>query len=512
MRKLRIEIIDIIPQGPATSNWARLMNANMASIMPQALAAWCEELGHDVRYQCYIGFEDLLSSLSDDVDVAFIASFTRSAYLAYALSALYRRRGAVTVLGGPHARCFPDDAARHFDFVLGLTDKAVLADVLQDMERHRPVGRQLSARSQPAVLPSLEQRWKFVAATLKKAPLVKFVPMAASLGCPYTCSFCIDANIPFQPAPLEQLTADLRFLRTQQKRPRVGWHDPNFGVRFDELMDAIEAAGPPGSIEHVAESSLSLLNEPRLKRMQKLGFRGLLPGIESWFDFGAKSRSRDAGPDKVRKVSEHINLLLRYVPFVQANFVFGLDCDAGPEPFELTKRFLDACPGVFPAYSLFTAFGEAAPLNLELQRAGRVRSFPFHFLDNNRAMNVQPLNYGWTEFYDNIIDLYGYSFSWRSIGRRLAAQGPGIAGFMNLVRATSSEGWGRIKHHSDIRGRLDEDPSFLPYFEGRSQDLPAYYHDGVKRKLGPFWPLLDSEDLSYDHLAYSRKQPEIVAA
>src|SRR4051794_36530844 len=120
--RLRIDIIDLVPQGPASSMWARLMNANMASIMPQALAAWCEQLGHDVRYLCYTGFEDLVSELDRDADLVFVSAFPRSASLAYAVSGLYRRRGARTVLGGPHARCFPEDARRHFDYVLGLTD------------------------------------------------------------------------------------------------------------------------------------------------------------------------------------------------------------------------------------------------------------------------------------------------------------------------------------------------------------------------------------------------------
>ena len=96
---------------------------------------------------------------------------------------------------------------------------------------------------------------------------------------------------------------------------------------------------------------------------------------------------------------------------MQANFVLGLDVDQGSEPFELTKQFLDRSPGAFPGFSLFTAFGRAAPLNLELQRDGRVLPFPFHFLDNNQAMNVCPRHYDWPEFYDHLVDLTGYAFS-----------------------------------------------------------------------------------------------------
>ncbi|MDQ6862115.1 MAG: radical SAM protein [Verrucomicrobiota bacterium] len=506
VKKLRIKVLDLVPQGPASSWWARVMNANMASIMPQVIAAWTEQKGHEVEYLCYTGFEDLLAELRGDYDLVFISSFTRTAQLAYAISNLCRKNGAVTALGGPHARCFPDDARKHFDYVLGLTDKTIVDDVLEDCEQHRPMGLHLSALRQPPSLPSLEERWRFASATLEKAPIIKIVPLIASLGCPYTCRFCIDSTIDFQPVPLAQVAADLKFLLTKIKKPVVGWQDPNFGIRFDELMDAIEEAVPAGSIDYIAESSLSLLTEPRLQRLQRLGFKALLPGIESWYDFGNKSKSaRRTGEDKVRQVSEHVNLLLRYVPYVQANFVLGLDCDQGAEPFELTKRFLDNCPAAFPAYSLLTAFGEAAPLNLELQRSGRVLPFPFFFMDNNKSMNVRPLGYEWKEFYDRLIDLSLYSFSWRKIGGRLAAQGAGLAGFMNFVRAVSSEGFGRIKYHRHIRRLLDEDISVQRFFAGETTELPAFYHDMIRNKLGPLWEHLPAGGMEYDPLAYLHK-------
>ena len=54
------------------------MNANLASIMPQAVGVLCEELGHDVRFVCYTGAEDLASEVLHEADVLFIGAFTRS--------------------------------------------------------------------------------------------------------------------------------------------------------------------------------------------------------------------------------------------------------------------------------------------------------------------------------------------------------------------------------------------------------------------------------------------------
>ena len=506
IRRRKVGILDLVTKNSRPSLYGRIMNPNLASIMPQVLGVWCEEAGHEVRYVCYTGGENLLAELPADLDVLFIGAFTEAAQLAYALSNLFRQRGAITVLGGPHARCYPEDAQQYFDYVLGFTDRSVVEEVLGECAPHRPVGRSLAAARQPSELPSLAARWKFVEATLAKAPAIRFVPMIGSLGCPYTCSFCIDSTVDYQPLGFGTLTEDLRFLLTKERNPIVAWHDPNFGVRFDDYMNAIEAAVPPGRMRHIAESSLSLLAEPHLQRLRRNGFQALLPGIESWFALGNKSKTRHTGMEKVTQVAEHVNLILRYVPYVQTNFVLGLDSDEGPEPFELTKRFLDLAPGAFPAYSLLSAFGRAAPMNLDYQRAGRVLPFPFTFLNNNHSMNVRPVNYGWREFYDHLVSLTSYSFSWRAIRRRLGATPGAIPRWMNVVRAMSSEGWGRIKYHATIRRLLDSDREVRGFMEGATSELPAFYQARIERDLGDLYRHLPAGSVMHDPNAYLKSE------
>jgi hypothetical protein len=503
VRRLRITIIDLVTKGPTRALYGRLMHANLASIMPQVVGVWCEEAGHDVRFICYTGVEDLEKEIAARSDIVFIGAFTQAALLAYAISAVCRRHGAVTVLGGPHARCYPQDATRYFDYVLGFTDKTTIDAVLRDGAPHRPIGIRLSAARQPNELPGVKARWKFIEPTLAKTPIIKMVPMLASLGCPYTCAFCIDSVVDYRPLGHDQIREDLRFLQTKFRKPRVAWHDPNFGVRFDETLTAIEEAVPAGRIDFLAESSLSILSEPHLRRLQKNGFQAVLPGIESWYAMGDKSKTGSAvGMEKVLQVSEHVNKIMEYIPYVQTNFVLGLDGDHGAEPFELTKRFLDLTPGAFPGYSLLSAFGEAAPLNLEYQRQGRVLPFPFHFLDNNRAMNVRPKNYAWPDFYDRIARLTRESFSWPRIARRLRANRSTIPRWMNVLRAVSSEGFGRARYHATIRRLLDTDRSVRRYFEGESAELPAFYRAQVQRDLGALWHELPAGALAHDPNAY----------
>jgi len=70
LKPLKITILDLVAKGPAKRIFSRLMNANTASIMPQVMATWCEELGHSVRYLCYTGFEDLDEEIEAAVEKA----------------------------------------------------------------------------------------------------------------------------------------------------------------------------------------------------------------------------------------------------------------------------------------------------------------------------------------------------------------------------------------------------------------------------------------------------------
>lgn len=514
MKKLRIGVIDLVAKGPTNTLWAKIMFPNLASIMPQVVSTWCEQEGHDVKMICYTGREDLKKELPQNVDLVFITAFTHAALLAYALSNYFRSKGIVTVLGGPHARCYPDDAVKYFDYVTGFTNKSVIVEILDNCVPQRPEGKHLSSGKQPADLPGVKERWKFIEPTLKKAPFIKFVPMLGSMGCPYTCPFCIDSTVPYQPQNFEKIKEDLRFVLTKFKKPVVSWHDPNFGVKFQDNMEAIEAAAPAKSFRFIGESSLSILTEDHLKVMHKNGFGAILPGIESWYELGNKSKaSHISGEEKVKQVSEHVNMVFRYIPYVQTNFVLGLDSDAGEEPFELTKRFIDRSPAAFPGYSLLTAFGEAAPLNLQYQKEGRILPFPFHFLNNHLAMNLKPKNYDWVDFYTKVIDLTKYTFSKTAIYRRLKATPGFTSKWMNFMRAISSEGYGRIRFFTQVRERLIHDRTFKQYFDGESSDLPAFYNEIIQRDLGVWWQWLPKGAIQHNPNAYLEKslKKELVA-
>lgn len=482
---------------PTKSIYSRIVNPNYTSLMPQVIAVWVEQLGHEVHYMTYTGFEDLYNELPQDIDLLFISTFTQNAFTAYSISEIFRQRGVVTVLGGPHARAFAEDAQYHFDYVLGLTDRSLIEDLLRDFSPHPEEGVLLAAARQIVSIPGVQERWKFAQKNLAKTRLIHVVPTVGSLGCPYTCSFCIDSQIDYRAMPYDQIREDLKFLQSQEKPPIVAWYDPNFGVRFDDYLDIIESVVPPGRMAFGAESSLSLLSEANLKRLKKNNFIVMLPGVESWFDFNGKSKqSKNYGLDKVKSVAEQVNRVLAYVPYVQVNFIFGLDADEGDAPFELTKTFADLAPGAFPNLAMITSFGNSAPLNAQYQAEGRVLDIPFPFLDGNSGLNVRPKNYSLVEFYDRMINLAAYTLSPKRILRRFQANKHPLPRWMNLLRALFSvKGVGG--NYTEIRNRLATDPEFQAFYSGDSMKPPTYYHEKIRKNLGPFYEKLSQRTLDY---------------
>src|SRR5262249_32429586 len=148
------------------------------------------------------------------------------------------------------------------------------------------------------------------------------------------------------------------YLATHYPQVLIGYHDPNFAIRFDETMDAIDSIRARRHNRYIMESSLSVLKPARLHRLKSTGCAYIAPGVESWVAYSNKAAvGAKRGLDKLDEVVGHFQLIRKYVAGLQANFLFGGDDDRGDEPVELTKQFFLRAPFVFPAINIPTPFG-----------------------------------------------------------------------------------------------------------------------------------------------------------
>ena len=498
---MRVGIIELIVDTPAKSRrdllYATYFRKQFASIMPQAVAVWCRQLGHEVFYTTYYGQKDPRSLLPDQLDVVFMSVFSQASALAYALAKLYRQEGILTVIGGPHAKCFPTDSLRFFDIVVKDCDKALIEDILRG-DFKPPVlvtsGRQLTD------FPTVEERMpEIIASAFRRGrPLVSsIVPLLASIGCPYSCNFCTDWNNKYVPLPGERIKADLLYLSKNYPRLPILYHDPNFAVRFDETMDLIETIPPAKRNRYFMESSLSILKSRRLRRLRETNCVYVAPAIESWADYSNKTATGNkSGRDKLEHIIDHLKDVRKYVPGMDANFIFGTDADRGREPIELTKEFIRRLPFVFPTINIPTPFG-GTPLFDQYMTEGRIlREMPFAFY-YVPYLTTTLKHYSTVEYYDHLIDVHSVTTAMSTLARRLTTgQLPAIR-FLHALRTYAVRR--ELGEFRQIRNMLASEPAFRAFHEDRTRKLPDYYWGRLRERLGPYLQLLSPSDLTPVH-------------
>jgi hypothetical protein len=488
---MQVGIIDILhhrPPGRGIDLYGAIFRKQFMGIMPQTIAVWCCQLGHQVYYRTYWGQADPLSLLPNDIDVLFVSSFTQSSALAYAMATVFRRRGTLTVLGGAHARAFPTDCARFFDIVVKDCDRALIDDIMR--RRFDPPAIVSSTRSLTE-FPSVEERMPFIKMSAFYGGRVgptSLVPLLSSIGCPYECGFCVDWNSRYITLPQDQLIADLAFLSLRHPNLLIAYQDPNFAVRFDSTMDLIARIPSDRRNRYVMESSLSVLKASRLPRLAETNCVYVAPGIESWIEYSGKAGTgARTGRDKLDAVIAHFKLLGQYVPGTQANFIFGADADRGKDPIVLTKEFTQRMPEVWPSISIPTAYG-GTPLYDQLRRENRVlEATPFLFY-YNPYLAIIIKNYDPITYYDKLIELTSAMASSAMMFRRLATRTSKAFRFVNAVRSLSYQPY--LRDLRRIRSTLGSDAQFLAYHEGRSRNLPAFYHALFDRLLGRYAELV----------------------
>ena len=501
---MRIGILELLSAG-ATRRWDHkaynyLVTRQYASIMPQAISVWCRNLGHEVFYATYFGNESPKHLLPNDLDIVFISTYTQASALAYALAKLYRQEKTLTVIGGPHAKQFPDDCRRFFDIVVGDCDKTLITEILKD----KPRGEFITSGRTFTEVPSVQERMPEIRSSTfirnKSFPFTS-IPLLTSTGCPNSCDFCIDWDNPYKLLSLEQLEADMRYIFQHFSRLMIGIHDPNFAIKFEQVFNVLEKIPNRKRNLYTIETSLSILQGSRLERLKNMGDFYIVPGIESWTAYSNKvgTGTKIAPRQKLENVIEQFNIIRHYVTGIQANFMFGLDVDIGDEPTELTKEFALRVPFVMPNFNIPVPFGNTPLFEKYLTENRILTTMPFSFYYMPYLVYTLK-NYSPVVFYEKLIDMLSYISSGSLLLKRLKnAPEPLQSGYNVFKTLGNRQMVGRLR---DILNLLVTDKQFRAFHEHETDVLPEFYHCQYERLLGPYATLMSRED----------RKPVLVAA
>lgn len=485
-------VVDTVVRTTINSLYTARFRRQFYGIIPQTVAVWCRQMGHEVHYTTYYGQADPKSLLPDDLDIVFIAAFTQASALAYALAKLYRSDGTLTVLGGPHAKSFPEDSLRFFDYVVQECDKSLVKDIIDGQFDPPAI---LSTGKPLTELPTVAERLPEIrkaAFSGDRPGKTAFIPVMASIGCPYHCDFCMDWNRAYLPLSRERLKADLDYLSASYPDSLLVFHDPNFGVRFDEVMQLLETIPAGRRNRYLMECSLAILKPERLSRLQETGCIFVAPGIESWMNYSNKAGAgAKKGREKLEDVIRQFKTLQQYIPDSQANFIFGTDADCGPEPAGLTREFIQRMPDVWPALNIPVPF-KGTPFFDQLWQDGRIlKAMPLSFYYRPYLV-IRVKNYTPIEFYDHLIELYTIVTSYPMILRRLFARSAPALKIIYTVRALHLRQ--ELAELRRVRDRLRQDPALLAFHEGESKYLPEFYQHRFDNRLGHYAALISREE------------------
>ena len=399
------------------------------------------------------------------------------------------------MIGGPHARSFPADCLRFFDLVVHECDKTLIDDILRmSCRRGTVVSRAGFLRD----LPSVEERLPEITGTTltRGRRTLRHIPLLTSVGCPYSCDFCVDWSTPHTMLSLDRLEDDLRYVSAKMPGVLISFDDPNFGVKFEQVLDALETIPASKRNPYLMESSLSILRSSRLDRLRESNCVYVAPGIESWSGYSAKADvGKDVGEAKLEALVAHFTELYEYVPGLQANFLFGTDVDAGDEPVALTKEFIRRLPFVWPTINIPMPFG-GTPLYDRHLSAGRVlKQMPFSFYYMPYLV-TRPKNYASVAYYEKIIEMHRAAYSGGMLVRRLSRARTGILKGVHALRTLSMKS--ELAQLGRIRDRLKSDPELAAFHDGRSQELPEYYRRIFRAKLGAYSELITDAEMTPD--------------
>lgn len=152
--------------------------------IPQMSLLILEKLSGNGHHVVTIEEDSAPLPIDEKWDLVGITVMTSTARRAYALSKMFRERGAKVILGGIHPSVLPEEASQHADAVLVGEAEPLWQGILEDAARGslQPIYYNLKPETIQVPLVNYRQG--------KKSRIPTVSPIIATRGCPNGCEFC----------------------------------------------------------------------------------------------------------------------------------------------------------------------------------------------------------------------------------------------------------------------------------------------------------------------------------
>ncbi len=333
---------------------------------------------------------------------------------AYQLGDEFRKRGIPVVMGGFHATLQTDEALKHADAVVQGEADLVWEPLLRDwqdgkLKRIYKAGKLHDLKNLPRPRHELLKLNRY---------LFKAVPIQASRGCPYRCSFC---EIPvfydgsYRTRPIGDIVEEIKQGIAITGFRRFQFIDDQITGKHKFARELFRALEPLDIKFSCLWTINSNHDDELLELAAKAGVFHVNIGVESISQDSLMSMNKIQNHAKQYK--ELLAKLKRYGIYYSLNFLFGLEND-GPTIFDDTLKFLDEVKAPEAFFNTVTP-RRGTPMRQQLEDEDRVIIPDADMYTNNFRCMFVPRNLSPQEVEEGVWRCTTEFYSLKSMFKRL---------------------------------------------------------------------------------------------
>ncbi len=262
----------------------------------------------------------------------------------------------ITLIGGPHVNESAESALKQTNANIAIKGETeiTIVDLVKNLESYRNkhqivIGekvKDLSLLPIPARHLLNMEKYTALPNTYKKYPNVGH--MITSRGCPFTCTFCADANTGYRQRSVDNVIEEIKLLKREYGIKEIAFWDDIFPLNRKWTMEFCRRMVEEKiNIEWSCYCRVDLLDEELVKEMKKGGCWNVFLGLESGDQEILNNIKKRTTLDQLRY---GVQLLKKEGIEVRGSFVLGLP---GETP-EKARKTIDFAIELEPDYAQFT--------------------------------------------------------------------------------------------------------------------------------------------------------------
>jgi len=262
----------------------------------------------------------------------------------------------VTLIGGPHVNESAEEALKQTNANIAIKGETeiTIIDVVKSIDSYRNkhtviVGEKVKDLNYipfPARHLLNIEKYTALPNTYKKYPNVGH--MITSRGCPFTCTFCADANTGYRQRSVDNVIEEIKSLQKEYNVKEIAFWDDIFPLNRKWTIEFCKRiAEEKIKIDWSCYCRIDLLDEELVRAMKSAGCWNMFLGLESGDQEILNNIKKRTTLNQIR---EKVNLLKKVGIEVRGSFVLGLP---GETP-DKARKTIDFAIELDPDYAQFT--------------------------------------------------------------------------------------------------------------------------------------------------------------